>query len=324
MKKTKKISIGKKKKLSSKKPKNLLDISYKKSIKEINYFNTTSFPIFLYLIHLKLKYNNFELLILNDPDKLITLNYLGKTSIDIDEISGYLVCSFNGIFLNDHKKQISIHKIKKLIKNLYFKYKKENGHRFLILPIMLLYPNSGHANILIIDFKNKTAEYFEPHGGLYSKKYSEYDKNLQKLNKEKNSIKLRYICIKKVEKILNNLKFKLILPFEYMNDDSFQSLELKKIFGYYFNTNVKKGDLEGYCAVWCLWYISLRLKYPDRKPKTLVNETETIIKKNTTFRRFIRNYSKHCYTMTEKLKKKYNTKKKLFDLLKENFTMYNE
>lgn len=109
-----------------------------------------------------------------------------------------------------------------------------------------------------------------------------------------------------------------------MNDDSFQNLELKKIFGLYFDTNVKKGDLEGYCAVWCLWYISLRLKYPDRNSKTLVNETETIIKKNTTFRRFIRNYSKHCYTITEKLKKKYNTKIKLFDLLKKKFTMYNE
>ena len=133
-----------------------------------------------------------------------------------------------------------------------------------------------------------------------------------------------YICSKKIQKILNNLKFKLILPFEYMNHNSFQNLELKKIFGLYFDTNVKKGDLVGYCAVWCLWYISLRLKYPDRNSKTLVNETETIIKKNTTFRRFIRNYSKHCYIITEKIKKKYNTKTKLFDLLKENFTMYDE
>ena len=125
---------------------------YKKSIKEINYFHTYSFPIFLYLIHLKLKYRNFELLILNNPDKLISQNYLGKTYGNIDEISGNLHCSFNGIFLNDHKKQMSIHKITKLIKNLYFKYKKENGHRFLILPIILVFHNdSAHANILIID-----------------------------------------------------------------------------------------------------------------------------------------------------------------------------
>lgn len=48
--------------------------------------------------------------------------------------------------------------------------------RFLIIPVFLKFTsNSGHANVIIIDKKNKTIEFYEPHGIVFSGSETAFD-----------------------------------------------------------------------------------------------------------------------------------------------------
>lgn len=53
---------------------------------------------------------------------------------------------------------------------------KTNKHRIIILPVLLLYPNTSHYNILLIDKLKRTVERFEPYN-------TRDDKDLNKLLK---------------------------------------------------------------------------------------------------------------------------------------------
>ena len=307
---------------SSKKPKHLPDISFKKSIKDTNKFIPDSYSTFLYMIHLKLKYDNFEMLLSDDYTLMNNWVFLLGKRYKLQN-NGFMWCSKKGIYLNDMKREINIKLIQKHIKKLQKAYLKNNKNRFIIIPLTIKFSGSGHANVLIIDFKKNVAEYFEPHGSIYSQKYKKHSKVKSKNKNSESLLKIGYNCYKRCESILSDLNIKIILPLEYMNYKSFQSLEYNSyLFGLINFTEQRTGDLNGYCQVWTLWFISMRLKYPDRDTKKLVSELESIIKTHTTFRKFIRNYSKHCYTVTESIDKKYNTDKKLLSLVKDKFTVY--
>ena len=60
----------------------------------------------------------------------------------------------------------------------------------------------------------------------------------------------------------------------------------------YYKTR-KLGDPGGFCAVWCLWFASNRIKYPDVKPNKLITTLVNKIKyNNLSFKNMVRNYSK--------------------------------
>jgi hypothetical protein len=77
--------------------------------------------------------------------------------------------------------------------------------------------------------------------------------------------------------------FKIVNTIEYSPIASFQVLEYDK---------GKKKDLGGFCCIWCLTIIGLRLRYRNKTMEELmVDAIQTISKKYYDFRFFIRQYS---------------------------------
>lgn len=152
-------------------------------------------------------------------------------------------------------------KLSKSIETLISKCRK----RFIAIYVNISCGIS-HANMMIIDTKNKTAERFEPFGQFddYMKLYdmTVIDDNLAKTFK---TYKLKYIS-----------------PLEFCpNIQKIQELE-KKTMGVH--------DL-GFCASWSLFYADLRLSYPDIQIYKLLSKTvEELKKSNTPLTNFIRNY----------------------------------
>lgn len=402
-------------------PQNLKDISVKKSMKESNKLNPTFNNFLISLLFLKKKYNNFEVI--------------------------YEYKKYNKILFEITKKKEIVYpfgkeKFTKILKSLLDNYSSKKK-RFVILPIaisfhekylFLLKKLNYHQNIIIIDLKEKKAEYFEPHGGLYSKSFKTriftYHKQDFFIQMFKNSLEM----YENISPIFKKLKLKFVLPHHYLGMKDFQAIEFMEPYinnikiliesndiivfssktckygknaiqalreaGYnpkFVNVKTlpnrdkltklvgkasvpqvfvkgkhiggcndggiggtmkciangtikklleerkqknpipdnRKTDISGYCHNWCIWFISLRLKYPDTDLKELIKKSHTILKTQYTYKNFIRNYSKNIYennkTLLEKnnlniFKKIFNGEKeydkKLKKLVEKHFTIY--
>jgi len=117
--------------------------------------------------------------------------------------------------------------------------------RFVFIPLCLESPEPGstHANALLCDKKKGTVERFEPHGArayeiFKDYKYEELDEHLAKYFQSE-----------------YNLEY--ISPITYCPALGPQSIE------HYISES-------GYCATWSLWYIDMRLTYPDVDRSVLV------------------------------------------------------
>lgn len=272
------------------------------------------FNFFLYLLNLKLEYNNFDLL-LNKKYKILTkVKYLNYLKSDIKNY-GNILCSKKKIKY-PFKKDVLIDILKTKIKN----YKKTSRTRFIVIPMTAngrFFYNYGHQNIIIIDLKKKTYEIFEP----------AYSINIDKFYSTT-------FCIKDLKELFKTLNLKLI---EYPAKLGFQTNE--HIERYYKNKrclsknkkekmskkkkllkeNKEKTNLKlGYCHHWSLYYLKYRLKYPDIKPKLLIDKLDKILTKNIGFLEVINNFSKKVFIENKELLKR----KDLKELIDKKFTHY--
>ncbi len=62
-----------------------------------------------------------------------------------------------------------------------------------------------------------------------------------------------------------------------------------------FESNKKRiGDPGGFCALWTVWYVDMRITYKTLKPKDLVNVLIKAIRtQNISVKNMIRNYAVH-------------------------------
>lgn len=153
-------------------------------------------------------------------------------------------------------------------------------YRWIIIPIGIILSNGNHSNILLYDIKNNVIERFEPHGSGYPYQFN-YNPEL-----------LDEIIFRHISNIIydidSSIEVKYINPEQYLPKVGFQIFEN---FESHFNTNI--GDPNGFCFLWCIWYIDYRLKYLNCDPKKLVKKIITNIRlHNYSFRNIIRNYSK--------------------------------
>jgi len=155
--------------------------------------------------------------------------------------------------------------------NLFIKSTKFN---FFIIPIGIEIENGAHANILIYDRKNNILERFEPNG---SDEPPNFNYNYKLLDTLLNNY------FKKYFKNMTYLTPNIFIP--KIGFQAFESIESSK--------NKKIGDPTGFCAAWCLWYVTNRLKYDKLSPDKLIKNLITHIKyNNLSFKNIIRNFSK--------------------------------
>lgn len=146
--------------------------------------------------------------------------------------------------------------------------------RFIIMPIGIILSNGNHSGILIYDRLKNELERFEPHGSDYPFNYN-YNPN-----------ELDHAINERLSKLIPT-NFKYVYPKDFLPKVGFQIFENNEIS---FNKNI--GDPNGFCTLWCIWYVDHRLKYPDVPREKLIFKLMQKIRSNSiSFRNTIRNYS---------------------------------
>ena len=167
---------------------------------------------------------------------------------------------------------------------------KKCKKRFFAIPLSIEYPDSGpHFNILIGDNKNKLIERFEPYGAYVDEKVHEhFDKDLKAFLKK------------------FNLYFSYKNPDEFCPASGFQELEENNIQKK--KASVRKNDYRGYCGMWSMWFIEMKIRNPDLPSDKLLKKALKEMrrlkdnkKEKFTYRRFVRNYKDHIIEMRSEI-----------------------
>lgn len=178
-----------------------------------------------------------------------------------------------------------VHQRLYLVEGFYEQFKKclQNPKvKFIIVPIGIEMREGSHAGYLIYNVISKEVERFEPHGsttppGLY------YNPNL-----------LDEILEARFKTIDDSIQY--IRPSDYLPKIGFQLMDISE------NKKKKIGDPLGFCALWCIWYVDMRLTYRDFDRKKLVEILmKTVKAQNISFRNLIRNYGKYIIDTRDKI-----------------------
>ena len=295
--------------------KNYLDLNFKSNLKKNE--NDICIKSIKYLLkNKKLKYpekiKNYCIDLSNFNNKVDFITYTGTT---LDILFGliYLCQNFNNItttlttdfiensdlnnyYLNEKNKKISredfvnfeiIWDSNKIFypTSLDFiinKFKNDAQKKFLIIPIGIELENGSHSNILIYNKDYNSIERFESNGSSFPYKFNY------------NPIKLDELLRSKFLNIFSDCKY--FYPNDFLPKIGFQLLETYD----HFKTK-KIGDPGGFCAVWCIWYSYMRIKYDMLDNKKLVIKLIQKIKEtNISYKNIVRNFAKKIIDIRDK------------------------
>jgi ankyrin repeat protein len=204
-------------------------------------------------------------------------NYYRSLGIEIDHRCEYLNFEIIWAF---HKLHFSTNFTENIQKCLKSKPKK----RYVIIPIAIILKKGSHANYLIIDMQKNELERFEPNGANPPHKF------------HYNPMFLDNILKKKFQEMIPDLKY--FAPHTFLPKIGFQLMDS------YENNERKIGDPNGFCAIWSIWYVDMRMKHNalprDKLVKIMISD---IKKKNVPFKNLIRNYSIEIVSERDKLLK---------------------
>ena len=153
----------------------------------------------------------------------------------------------------------------------------------MLFTVIVWSDKSLHFNIIIVDMKKEEVEIFEPYGETPA---------------PDQILKVRELSDKFVKGLHNygdiiSSNVKLIPTTSFCPEHSFQVRN--ENYG-----SLRTDDPRGFCVVWGLWYLHMRLKYPDIDRKDLVDKAlRSMTNKKKGYRRFIRNYSQFLIKNTK-------------------------
>lgn len=159
-------------------------------------------------------------------------------------------CFIDDLFLNleINEEEMSLYPMEKISFNNRISECMKSKKRFIPIILNLITNEGNHANILLIDKKDKLVELYEPHG-------SRPDKSVL------GGIKGAY------NKKINEVKrfWRKFLPdFKVIN-----VVDLKR--GTHFQMEYDPDNHSGFCVTWSLLFIHYRILNPDIKLKDLMN-----------------------------------------------------
>jgi ankyrin repeat protein len=160
--------------------------------------------------------------------------------------------------------------------------------KFIIIPLGIEIKEGSHAGYILYDVKKKELERFETYGGGNTLYGTYYNPEL-----------LDSLLEAKFKNIDNDIKY--IKPADFLPKIGFQLLDIID------KQHKRIGDPIGFCALWSIWYIDMRLSYYQIPRDKLVKILISIIKKsNLSFKNLIRNYSADIISIRDDLLKKSN------------------
>jgi ankyrin repeat protein len=266
----------------------------------INYCYYTGSPIDI-LFGLILLYDNFSKDGLNIVlDYPLTINtpleeYYKKISLDyrykLDFSNIEILWSYQKIFFPSYFND----EIANLLKN---------NAKYIVIPIGIETSIGSHANILFWDIKNNTLERFEPNGSNYPIGLNYNPKLLDTLLENKFKQINPKIVYYPPYKFLPNISFQIL--------ENLETMRCKKI-----------GDPNGFCGVWCIWWIYQRMTNINNTKLNINNISKELIKyikfDNKSFKTLIRNFSSKITDIRDSFLKKY--KIDINDWILENYDM---
>lgn len=247
-----------------------------------NLYNARDVDVYIYYLILLEKYDNLGIPI-NDRSFDLSKAFSGKikkTHNNIQEIEylellitnttkNYMLYPLN-IYWIDRDNFMIPHNLIHCINNSI-----SIGKKFIIIRLNLI-SEVLHANIILIDVVNKKILRFEPQGGISKDEFID-------------------IVLEDYFTELKNYHY--IKPKNYEPISGFQSLSQE--------TNiqiVRKGDINGFCVAWCLWWVEFYIQnhsnalFTDKKFNTLVSKTiKKIINSGYLITEYIRNYANHMH-----------------------------
>ncbi len=163
--------------------------------------------------------------------------------------------------------------------------------KYITVPVGIETSVASHANILFWDVHNKTIERFEPNGSHYPIGLNYNPELLDKLLENK---------FKQFDP-----EIKYLPPYKFLPTISFQILENLE------TVKCKKiGDPNGFCGVWCVWWVYQRMLNISNPKLNLNNIAYEIIRfikmDNQSFKTIIRNFSKKITQIRDTFMKKYS------------------
>jgi len=171
--------------------------------------------------------------------------------------------------------------------------------KFVIIPLGIEMREGSHAGYLIYDVQKKEVERFEPHGST-SPPGLNYNPDL-----------LDDILESRFKNIDNEIKY--IRPKEFLPKIGFQLMDVSE------NRSKRIGDPSGFCALWAIWYVDMRLSYNDMSRNELITALIKVIRsQNMSFRNMIRNYAVNIIQIRDKLLQK--SKMDINDWLNDQYT----
>lgn len=247
----------------------------------------------LLILYNKFKYNDFNLIldypltINTDVEKYykkLGINYIYKLDFSNIEILWSYQHIFYPTFFDNE------------IKN------KMNKSKYIAIPIGIEISTGAHANILFWDVVNKTIERFEPNGANYPINFNYNPKLLDTLLENK---------FKEYDKDI-----KYYRPIDFLPIVGFQMLEILETDKFR-----KLNDPNGFCAVWCIWWVYQRIINIDENISNIdfANKLIEYIKlDNLNFKTIIRNFSSIITILRDEYLSKHNLDINMW--LTENYT----
>ena len=240
----------------------------------------------------------FGLIMLNNDFKKNGLNIILDYPLTINNLleNHYFKLGINYPYVNDFSNIEIIWSYQKIFYPSFFDFEVKSRiktSKYIIIPIGIDISLGSHANILFWDVKNKTIERFEPNGSNYPIGFNYNPELLDEILEEK---------FKSFDS-----KIKYYKPYMFLPTVGFQLLENLE------NDKCKKiGDPNGFCSVWCAWWVyqrMLNINLDDEKVsiKTIANILINTIKmENKSFKNIIRNFSHKIVSIRDSYLEKIN------------------
>jgi ankyrin repeat protein len=169
--------------------------------------------------------------------------------------------------------------------------KQIKDSQYIVIPIGIETAVGSHANILFWDIAKKTLERFEPNGSNYPMGLNYNPELLDSL------IEIKF------KQFDNTITY--YPPYKFLPPVGFQLLESLET-----DRCKKIGDPNGFCGVWCTWWVYQRMMNITNPKLQLANIAEEMIRyikfDNMSFKTIIRNFSKKITEIRDNYLKKIN------------------
>lgn len=251
-----------------------------------NYCFYTGNPIDI-LFGLILLHNDFKSKHVN-----VILDYPLTNNIPLENY--YDKLGINYPYKSDFSNIEIIWSYQKIFYPTYFEHEIEKQlkeSKYIVIPIGIETSAGSHANILFWDVENKTIERFEPNGSNYPVGFN-YNPQL-----------LDNILLHKIQKFDDKITY--YKPSDFLPIIGFQLLENIE------TSKCKKiGDPNGFCGVWCIWWVYQRLLNINNPKYNINNIASELIKNlkydNKSFKNLIRNFSQKITQIRDSYLNKFN------------------